>query len=216
VKAQGIALVLGLILLAAISVLALTSARGMVLQHRMAGNTGENMEALHNATIAAAAARAWLESRADIERESGCLADCLLPVAISNSGELPPRPELESAAWWRANGYLAGVNPETGEELGYRSGGVEPARWVVEEIRYQPIDPEDPDAAVGGVGYYRVFARGSGKRHSSVAVSESILARPWEGEYDPAPYPPLDPPAAFCRQFDDSVACGTLAWRQRK
>lgn len=215
-KARGIALVLGLVLLAAISVLALTSARGMVLQHRMAGNLGENMDALHNATIAAAAARAWLESRADVEREAGCLVDCLLPFAISNSGELPPRPELESATWWRTNGFLAGTNPETGEDLGYRSGGVEPARWVIEEIQFQPSDIDDPDAAVGGVGYYRVLARGSGKRQSSVAVSESILARPWEGDFDPAPYPPLDPPAAFCHQFDAAVACGTLAWRQRK
>lgn len=210
------ALVVGLVLLAALSLLALTSGRGMALQHRMAGNADENMQALHNATMAASAARAWLESRADVEREPGCLTDCLLPVAIRNAGELPPRPELESAAWWRANAFEAGTDPQSGEDLGYRPGGAEPARWMIEEILYQPADRDDPDTPVGGVGYYRVLARGSGRRASSVAVSESILARPWEGEYEPAPYPPLDPPAAFCGQFDASVACGKLAWRQRK
>ena len=185
-NARGVALIMGLILLAAISLLALTSARGMVLQHRMAGNLDENLEALHNASIAAADARSWLESRADVERETGCPADCLLPVAIRNAGELPARPEFESAAWWRANGYLAGADPESGDSLGYGSGGVEPARWIMEE------------------------------RPGSVAVSETILARPWDGEYDPAPYPATDPPGGFCSQFGESVACGTLAWRQRK
>ena len=214
--ARGIALIMGLVLLAAISVLALASARGMVLQHRMAGNAAENLEALHNATLASAAARAWLESRADIEREAGCLVDCVLPFGIRGPGELPARPELESAAWWRDSAYLAGVNPETGDDLGYRSGGAEPARWIIEEIAYLPLEAEAPDAAVDGAGYYRVLARGTGKRHSSVAVSESIVARPWDGDYEPAPYPPDDPSEPFCRQFDEPVACGMLAWRQRK
>ncbi len=215
-NARGVALIMGLILLAAISLLALTSARGMVLQHRMAGNLDENLEALHNASIAAADARSWLESRADVERETGCPADCLLPVAIRNAGELPARPEFESAAWWRANGYLAGADPESGDSLGYGSGGVEPARWIMEEIRYEPVEAGDPELTVAGIGYYRVFARGSSKRPGSVAVSETILARPWDGEYDPAPYPATDPPGGFCSQFGESVACGTLAWRQRK
>jgi Tfp pilus assembly protein PilX len=215
-NARGVALIMGLILLAAISLLALTSARGMVLQHRMAGNLEENLVALHNASIAAADARTWLESRADVEREAGCLADCLLPVAIRNAGELPSRPEFESAAWWRANGYLAGTDPDTGDDLGYGTGGIEPARWIMEEIRYEAVEAEDSELAVAGVGYYRVLARGSGKRAASVAVSETILARPWDGEYDPAPYPATDPPGAFCGQFDESVACGKLAWRQRK
>jgi Tfp pilus assembly protein PilX len=216
VNARGVALIMGLILLAAISLLALTSARGMVLQHRMAGNLEENLEALHNASIAAADARSWLESRADVEREAGCVTDCLLPVAIRNLGELPPRPEFESAAWWRANGFLAGADPESGDGLGHGSGGVEPARWIMEEIRYEPVDAEAPELTVAGVGYYRILARGSGKRHGSVAVSETILTRPWDGEYDPAPYPPTDPPGDFCGQFDEPIVCGTLAWRQRK
>jgi Tfp pilus assembly protein PilX len=216
VNARGVVLIMGLILLAAISLLALASARGMVLQHRMAGNLAENAEALHNATLAASDARAWLESRADFERDAGCIADCLLPVAIRNAGELPPNPEFESAAWWRVNGLPAGVHPGTGDDLGYRSGGVEPARWIIEEIRYEPLDPELPDLSVAGTGYYRILARGSGNRHSSVAVSEAILARPWDGDYDPAPYPATEAPGSFCRQFGAPVACGTLAWRQRK
>jgi Tfp pilus assembly protein PilX len=207
---------MGLVLLAAISLLALTSARGTVLQHRLAGNLEEDLDALHNASLASADARAWLEARADIERESGCLTECLLPFGVRGEGELPPRPEFESAAWWRANGFEAGLNPESGDDLGYRSGGAEPARWIIEELRYEPLSGEDVGPAVGGVGFYRILARGSGKRHSSVAVTEAIIARPWDGEFDPAPYPAADSPGVFCRQFHPSVDCGTLAWRQRK
>jgi Tfp pilus assembly protein PilX len=215
-NARGVVLVMGLVLLAAISLLALTSARGMVLQHRLAGNFEEHLDALHNASLASADARAWLNSRADIERESGCLTGCLLPFAIRQEGEIPRRPEFESTSWWRANAFEAGVHPESGDDLGYRSGGAEPARWIIEELRYEPMSGEDLEPAVGGVGFYRILARGSGKRHGSVAVTEAIVARPWHGEFDPAPYPAADSPARFCRQFHPSVDCGTMAWRQRK
>jgi hypothetical protein len=69
---------------------------------------------------------------------------------------------------------------------------------------------------VAGVGYYRILARGTGGSPGSLAVIESIVARPWGGEYQPALYPAAQPPGLFCRQFDPAIPCGTLAWRQRR
>jgi Tfp pilus assembly protein PilX len=54
VKEKGVALIAGLVLLAAISLLALMAASGMVLQKHMATNFQQDAQALENAGIAAA------------------------------------------------------------------------------------------------------------------------------------------------------------------
>jgi Tfp pilus assembly protein PilX len=192
------------------------SANGMVLQRRMAANFEDRALALENAELALAAARAWLDSRADVEREAGCRNGCLLPAAIHGVGELPPNPEFESAEWWRSTAVLSGVHPESGEPLGTPASGGSAAYWAVEEIHFEPFVQTIDDPAVAGIGYYRLFGRGSGKHPGSVAVTESIVARPWQGEYRPADFPNPTSSSAFCRQFDPQVPCGTLAWRQRK
>ena len=213
---RGAALLLGLVLLAAVSLLALTATNGMVLQRRMAANFNDDRRALDNAAIAEASARAWLLSRADTERERGCLSGCVQPVAVQGPGELPAEPEFESAAWWRAHGTVAGVHPESGLPFGPGDDGAEPARWLIEEMRYVAAPAQAAGASSDGVAYYRILARGSGAHRGSVAVTETLLARPWEGDYEPAALPPLQPSRHFCRQFDATVDCGTLAWRQRR
>lgn len=215
-KIRGIALLMGLVLLAAISLMALMTANSMQLQRRMSANFGANNRALSSAMRAATAARAWLNSRPDIERESGCLTNCLLPHAIRSPGELPPHPEFESSAWWRLNAVAADSHPETGMPLDQDGMDGNAPRWVVEELHYAPLAGESAGSSVAGVGYYRILARSSGNNPGSLAVTESIVARPWDGDYEPLPYPPNVPPANFCRQFDPAVTCGMQAWRQRR
>lgn len=215
-NARGVALLMGLLLLAALSLLAVMTANGMLLQRRMAANFGDRGLALGNADRAVAEARAWLDSRADIERQAGCVSGCVLPVAIHAGGELPANPEFESAAWWRANGVPAGTNPETGEAVGPAAPAVDASRWIIEEAHFEAFNQPVSGPAVGGVGFYRIFGRGAGADPASVAVVESVVARPWQGGYEPAAYPPTAPPLEFCRQFDPQVPCGILAWRQRK
>jgi Tfp pilus assembly protein PilX len=216
VRIRGIALLMGLVLLAAISLMALMAANGMLLQRRMSANFGASNSALGNAARAATAARAWLNSRPDFERENGCLTGCLLPPAIHSPGELPLHPEFESAAWWRLNAVAAGSHPETGAPLAPGGLEVSAPRWVIEEIHYAPLAVESSGSAATGVGYYRILARSDGNTPGGLAVTESIVARPWDGDYRPLPYPPDVPPTSFCRQFDPAVACGMLAWRQRR
>lgn len=213
---RGAALLLGLLLLAAISLLAVMAANGMLLQRRMASNHQDRQQALQNADLAAAAARAWLFSRSDVEREAGCETGCLLPPAIRQPDDLPERPEFEGAAWWRLNGTLAGVHPESGDPLGMFLASVGDARWLIAEVNHEPFTTAASGAAPDGIGYYRIFGRGTGLQAGSVAVTESIVARPWEGSYEPADYPPPADSPGFCRQFDAAVPCGALAWRQRK
>lgn len=213
---RGVALLMGLLLLAALSLVAVMTANGMLLQRRMAANFDDRGLALGNADRAVAAARAWLNSRADLERQADCVSGCWLPVAIHAAGELPTNPEFESAAWWRANGVPAGAHPESGESVGTGAPPGDASRWLIEEIHFAPPAQAVSGPEVGGIGYYRILGRGVGTDPASVAVTESIAARPWQGDYAPSAYPPSAPPLEFCRQFDPQLPCGTLAWRQRK
>lgn len=213
---RGMALILGLLLLAALSSLALASMNDMVMQRRMTANSSHQAQALTSADRAAAAARAWLDSRADIEREAGCSADCLLPPAIHGPGELPQHPEFESLAWWQAQAVRAGTHPETSESLGPALDYPEASWWIMEELRYLPLPDTARAPAAAGVGYYRIYARGTGPSPGSAAVTESIVARPWEGEFEPLEYPRGASEGSFCRQFEPTVPCGMQAWRLRR
>jgi len=210
------ALVLGLLLLAALSLLAVMAARGMLLQRRMAANFEDRERALANANLATAAARAWLYSRPDVDRQADCTVDCLLPPAIHAAGELPADPEYEGAAWWRRNGQPAGLHPESAEAVGGGQPVTGSACWLLEELHFEAFDPPVEGPSIGGIGYYRVVSRGDARQAGSIAVTESIVARPWQGDYRVADYPPQPGSERFCRQFDPAVPCGTLAWRQRR
>ncbi len=215
-KNRGIALLTGLVLLAAVSLLALSATTGTLLQRNMAINYEENALALQNASVAANYALAWLNSRAVIERQSGCQINCLLPVGIRNPGEIPDQPEFESAEWWRNNAFAAGFNPETGETSLTPDQGAEPARWIIEEIHYIATGDSREEYGAEGLGYYRILSRGSGRNERSVAVIETINARPWEGDFQAGAYPLDGPDSAFCAQFESRYDCGSLSWRQRR
>ena len=88
----------------------------------------------------------------------------------------------------------------------------------MEEIHYEPWLERENAEVVAGIGYYRIFAWGQGDNRSTVAVTESIVARPWANNdnFAPAPYPPDRQAVDFCRQFDTAVPCGIQAWRQRR
>jgi Tfp pilus assembly protein PilX len=214
-KCRGIALLMGLVLLAAISLLALMAANGMLLQRRMSANFGAGGRALAQATRGTEAARAWLNSRADFERESGCIERCILPFAIHDSGQLPRNPEFESSGWWQIHGVAAGLHPETGEPLTPGDTETGPPWWIIEELRYESA-PATPEGVLAGIGYYRVLARGSGGSLGGLGVTESIIARPWGDGVEPGLFPSDGQAGAFCRQFDPAIPCGTLAWRQRR
>ena len=207
------ALVTGLLLMAAVSVLALTAAGSMTLQRHQAANFADRARAAAGADLAASWARAWLYSRADTDRQPGCVTGCLLPLAIREDSEISDNPEFESMAWWVSNGTPAGRHPATGESVGFEAGTESDALWLMEELHY-----EESAEKVNhhGVGYYRIFSRGTGRHPGSVVVTETIVARPWGSDIEPSAFPPDQPMAAFCTRVGEEVACGTRSWRRRK
>lgn len=215
-KNRGMALLIGLLLMAALSLLALSAASGTVLQRNMAINFEENALSLQNASIAVSYARSWLNHREVNERQGNCASGCLLPVGIRNSGELPDQPEFESAGWWRNNAFAAGYDPETAEATDTPDNGIEPARWLIEEIHYTPTGDAWEEFRAEGIAYYRILGRGTGRNARSVSVVEMIVARPWEGDFQVGSYPPEGPDRTFCRQFENRYDCGSLSWRQRR
>ena len=218
---RGVALIAGLALLAALSLLALVSTSGMILQRHMAANYHENKLALENSAIATSFATAWLLSRANHEREEACILDCLLPVAIHNLGEIPAQAEYQSLSWWQSNGIEVGVNPESGESMGDNPGtGAVPPLWILEELHFVAAENVADADPFEGVGYYRILSRGTGTQAGKIVVTESIVARPWGGDYQLDVFPPEPEANNFCLQFAGKVEedrdCGRLAWRQRR
>jgi hypothetical protein len=213
VKDRGIALLAGLVLLAAMSLLAVFAASGTLLQRNMAANFQEGKLAFENANVAASFARAWLYSRPASGREPGCVRGCILPVGIHDNGEIPAQPEFEGTGWWRTNGFSAGYNPETANTIDDPDLATRSALWTIEEIHFQP-GAESPTLV--GTGYYRILSRGEGHNPNTVAVLEAIVARPWEGDVKPGIFPPVKPESSYCGQFNPQQPCGVLSWRRRR
>ena len=218
---RGVALIAGLALLAALSLLALVATSGMILQRHMAANDHENKRTLENSAIATSFATAWLYSRANHEREDACISDCLLPVAIHSLGEIPAQAEYQDLIWWQSNGIEVGVNPESGESVAENPGtGVVPPLWILEELHFEEAENTDDENPFRGVGYYRILSRGTGTQAGKITVTESIVARPWGGNYQLDVFPPGPEASNFCFQFAGRVEvdhdCGRLAWRQRR
>jgi Tfp pilus assembly protein PilX len=208
------ALVAGLVLLAGLTALALLSANSMAVQRLQAANHEDRERARQHALHAERAAMAWIASRPDYERQAGCMRDCLLPAAVMPPGSLPDNLAFESTAWWRSHGHESGVHPLTGESFDTEQGVAEPPRWLIEEVHYRAEKLAGATAEADAVGYYRLVSRASGRRSGSIAVTELILARPWEGDYKVPSYPPERQSPGICEQFPQDSPCGVLSWRQ--
>lgn len=212
-KSQGVALVTGLVILAAISLLAITAAGGMNLQRHQAANFQDFVRARAAADRAQWAAQAWLYSRPDSDRQRDCVTGCFLPDALHPVGAFPLQPEFLPAAWWAENATPAERHPVSGDPNGFAVSAGPGAAWVIEEVHFETLAADQNEPGVKGIGYYRVLARGGGRQHNTVAVTEAIVARPWHGAIRAVAYPPEQSLRAFCDQFDTALPCGVLAWR---
>jgi len=198
---RGMALVSGLLLLMAVSVIAVSAAGSMALQQRQTGNFEDRARAASASDLAESHAQAWLFARQGLEREPDCVAHCLLPPNIHHPNTLPGHPEFETVAWWRQQGVAAGSKQN--------------AWWIMEEIHFEPAGAS-ADAGIEGIGYYRILSRGDGRHPGSVVVSETIVARPWGERVEASQYPPTDRFTAFCDRWENALPCGTLSWRRRR
>lgn len=218
--ARGIALIGGLVLLSALSLLALIASSGMLSQQRMAGNFDDAGAARANAEQAVAGGLALLLATPPDRRIEGCATDCFIAptgALIRGAGELPALPEFENGAWWQAEGLLSGTDPVTAEAPAVTyAPWAEAPRFTVEEVAFRSAadvaaPPEAP--VIDGIGYYRILGRGTGRQTTAVAVNEAIVARPWAASA-------VEETAAdwieFCAPFRPWYDCGRMAWRARR
>jgi Tfp pilus assembly protein PilX len=206
------ALLAGLVLMVAVSLLAVTAAGGMTLQQHQAANFSDRQQAFSRADRARSWAIAWLFSRPSDQRQSACSTDCFLPMAIHAGNQLPGQPENMLISWWQANGVAVGADPTMAGVESQFATDDESALWLIEEIYY--VARPDTAPGIEGVAYYRVFARGAAD--DSVVVSESIIARPWGEAVQELAFPPVTVLSEFCLSIPETVPCGQLAWRQRR
>jgi Tfp pilus assembly protein PilX len=210
---RGVALLLSLLLLTSLTLLGLAAASDASLQNRMVGNLEKNLTATRHAESAGRWAEAWLLGLDGDQRPNPCSDRCGPGQVIRQSGTYPALPERESEDWWRFSGFAAGLDPVSGDvvDTAFAARG---GYWIVEEVRFEPAAQQEtplPDTS-----YYRIVARGTGPEEHSVAVVESIVARPWgdAGWSDNLPRPPDQP--SFCRSIGIEAPCGRLAWQQRR
>ena len=218
---RGVTLLTGLVLLAAISLLALVAASSMVLQLRMAGNFEDSRLALQNSAAAVALGEDFLYSIGQAGRIPHCQSECFTPplsTIIRQTTELPAFPEYEAASWWLSWGAEAGAASLAGLPMEHRGvPGAEPPRFLIEELHFDPANAVTVSAdapLLDGIGYYRILGRGSGRGTAAIAVSESIVARPWKADALPAQgNGDID---MFCADYRPWYDCGRMAWRQRR
>jgi hypothetical protein len=203
-------LLLGLVLLSALLLLGLVTLSNMLFQQRIAGNSHQQLAARQASGVGMRWAGAWLASRNDGSRED-----------VDSFSNIPPNAEDLDAGWWKLNSVVAGINPVSGlmVEEPMAKSGME-SSWLLEEVHSEPA------VLTPGVdiSFYRILSigkiAGQANQHTALAITESIIARPWGAEYESGPFPPVNnadnPIAAFCSQFDSELPCGQVAWRQRK
>ena len=214
------ALLAGLVLLMAISLLALAAAGSTLLQQRMAGNFADSQRALRLAEAALRQGERAVFALTDEQRIAGCTAACYDVAAqrvIYAPGVLPPNPENQSLEWWQVWGLPASASDGAGTGSSAATFSPEPLYFLIEEAHFQSVDSvriDAPELPIDGIGYYRVLGRAAGMGPGSVVVQESILARPWGTGLLPEGGAKSDQEA--CAAVPEPIHCGQMSWRRRR
>ncbi len=206
-------LLLGLLLMAALSLLALAASSDHVLQARMVQNLQRSELSYATANSALAWAEDWLLGLSGDSRPTPCAGPCPAGSVIRAPDGYPPAPEHASPQWWAANGFKDGHDPLSGIALANRAVHAgEPGLWIVEEVWFSEAAPLDDGRPA--IAYYRILARGA-NADGYAAVTESVIARPWGSAEWADAFPASMGGTRFCAGQPPAVPCGRLAWRRR-
>jgi len=216
-----VALIAGLAIMAAISLLALAAANSMALQQNMAANFSDQQLAEHKAAKAVSRGARFLLGLEHSARRPDCLQGCFnapINAVIYPPLESPVFPEHELQDWWLEWAFDSSADPITGVSLETPwPAGSEPARFMLEEIHFDDnpdVAPGEAAPLVDGVAYYRLLGRGRGLGPAAIAVEEAIVARPWLGEE--AVVETSINGDSFCSAFKPWYDCGILSRRKRR
>ena len=205
---SGMALLLCLIFLMALTLLGLSAASDTFLQNKLAANQQEDERARQSALLTLTWAENWLLSL-DGDAPESCTEPCD-SLHLHTTGDLPQKPESESISWWQDHGHVAGINPLTGERITTISAdSINSPVWIIETLRnIPPTETGNPDLQV----WYRLLARGSGRTETAVSVVESTVVRSWPD--GPDAEPPDSETPFNCSVLDQPARCGRYSWRQ--
>ena len=208
----GMALLLGLMLLAGLSLLALAAASDSGLQLQASRNVSSEQQAISAALSANAWAEHWLLSLDGSTRMAPCAAACGRTQPIRAANSYPPLPEYQGESWWLEHGHADGFDPVSGQRIALRHAGGQPVgRWIIEELMYQ--GPAEPGQAA--LSYYRITARAVQRDSGTPIVVESILARPWGESHWRDDLPRRHDQPLFCLTLPHGTDCGRRAWQRR-
>lgn len=209
---RGATLLLGMLLLALLSISVTSAFSDNQWQLRLAKNQTAEQRAERAAYSALEWAEDWLMSLPGDSRPAICSAACNAGEVILAAGRIPAAPEQRSETWWLDNGHPDGFEPVDGILLATRQIPGSPAgRWLIEEVH---VTPNDPAAGTPEISYFRILARAPRMPRGTPVVFETVVARPWGAEHwhDELPGDGVE----FCRQPGVPDHCGRLAWQRRQ
>jgi Tfp pilus assembly protein PilX len=217
----GVALLAGLLMMAAISLLALTATSSMIMQQRMAGNFADDQHAFKAALFAVSQGEHFVLNLDHGNRQTSCLENCFsapLGNIIHPGNGLPANPEFEDVDWWNTSGTVADIDPVTGDDTdNLWDFSSETPRFLIQELYFDDLSTTTPGEGaptIEGIAYYRILGRGQGLGPAAVAVTEAIVARPW---LNPDLLNPDDQIGDdLCADFESWYHCGRMSWRQRR
>jgi hypothetical protein len=210
-RQNGSSLLLGLLLLALLSLLVTNAVSENRWQQRVATHELGEARAESAARSAVVWAEDWLMSLPGDIRPDLCTGDCTV-TPIHAPGSLPGAPERLDERWWLEHAYPQGTDPLTKAQSSATGDPRTPAgRWIVSEVHFAPAGTLG--IGVPDVGFYRVVARAARAPAGTPIVIETIVARPWGDVNWTDPLPPTE--SSFCHVGGMSAPCGRMTWRRR-
>ena len=205
---NGMALLLCLIFLMALTLIGLSAASDTILQNRLTSNLQEAERAKQSALLTLSWAEQWLLSL-DGDPPEGCTAPCD-GLKLHSAEDLPANPESENISWWLEQGHEAGIDPVTGGRVvTIARDSFDVPVWIIEVVKTTPAMAEgNPHLQV----WYRILARGSGRTGSTVSVMESTVVRSWPLIDNKEPGDPVA--SVSCSRLGLPSECGRYAWRE--
>lgn len=163
---RGAVLIIGLVLLLALTLIGVTAMRGTTMEERMAGNLRDKSLAFEAAEAALRAAEIQMNRDWVNQPISRLPPDCEVC-------QVPPEDPMDhddiGAVWESNGGYVQTVTDNV------PAGVAADPQYIIEELFFQPDDLSP--ATFTGVQYYQVTARGIGGSPNAQSILQSTFAR---------------------------------------
>jgi len=165
-RQHGAALVVSLLLLAVMTILALSASQTTRLQERMAGNARDMDVAFQAGEAGVRNAEAWIDGQA--AQPQTCSA---APCTVFQAGIFPPDMATATDTWWTTNGQPYGT---AAKEMS--SANADPI-FVVEEAAFLKDDLTEGNGPPSGRVFYRTYAGAQGATDSARVVVQTTFTK---------------------------------------